>query len=151
STVSSGGTADEALDRLRAAAATGPVWVGPLEMGHLTHQPGMTGPIESDHFVVVLEVGPELVLLHDPHGHPSATLPVVQCLSAWRATTPGCGEPYTLRPYCHRSAAVTEEEALRAGRAGATAWLEIEPARPVPPGTLGNRAAAEALAELWQA
>lgn len=151
STVSSGGTADEALDRLRAAAATGPVWVGPLEMGHLTHQPGMTGPIEADHFVVVLEVGPELVLLHDPHGHPYATLPVAQFLRAWRADTLSYGEPYTLRTDFHRVAAVTEEEALRAGLAGATAWLEIDPARPVPPGTLGNGAAAEALAELWQA
>jgi hypothetical protein len=32
STVSRGGDADEALARLREAAGTGPVWVGPLEI-----------------------------------------------------------------------------------------------------------------------
>ncbi|WP_217428185.1 hypothetical protein [Microlunatus speluncae] len=151
SRVSCGGDAEQALARLQAALADGPVWVGPLEMGYFAHQPGMTGPIEADHFVVVLEVGPDFVIMHDPHGHPYATLPVDTFLKAWQAETVAYGEPFTLRSEFRRVAAVTELEALRAGMPAATAWLELDPARDVPPGTIGNGAAAEALAELWAA
>ena len=76
STVSRGGDADVALARLAAAARKGPVWVGPLEMGHLHHQPEMTGPIGADHFVVVIDVNDDRVLVHDPHGYPYAEVPI---------------------------------------------------------------------------
>lgn len=151
STVSSGGDAGAAEARLRAAAADGPVWVGPVEMGYLAHQPEMRGPIEADHFVVVLDVGPDLVTMHDPHGFPYATLPVADFLTAWRADTLPYGEPYTLRTGFRRRAEVTETEALRSGIGAATAWLDPDPAREVPAGTLGNGDAALALADLWDA
>ncbi|GAB3750845.1 hypothetical protein [Microlunatus parietis] len=150
-TETSGGDEDEAEARLRAAAADGPVWVGPVEMGYLAHQPEMRGPIEADHFVVVLEVGPDLVTMHDPHGFPYATLPVRDFLTAWRADTLPYGKPYTLRSGFRRETEVTEIEALRRGIGAATAWLDLDPAREVPPGTLGNGDAALALADLWEA
>lgn len=148
STVSSGGDASEAEARLRAAAADGPVWVGPVEMGYLAYHPGLQGPIEADHFVVVLEVGPDQITMHDPHGFPYATLPVADFLTAWRADTLPYGEPYTLRTAFRREA---ETEALRRGIGAATAWLDLDPTREVPPGTLGNGDAALALADLWEA
>lgn len=147
----SGGTGAQALERLRLAVANGPVWVGPLEMGYFAHQPGMTGPIEADHYVVVLEVGPEEVIMHDPHGHPYATLPITTFLKAWQAETIPYGKPYTMRTDFQRVAEVSAQDALRASLAAATAWLDLDPARDVPPGTLGNADAAEALADLWAA
>jgi hypothetical protein len=151
STTSSGGDPKEAEERLRAAVAEGPVWVGPVEMGYLAHQPDMRGPIEADHYVVVLEVGSDVVTMHDPHGFPYATLPVADFMKAWQAETINYGEPFTLRSGFRRVAEVSELDALRAGVAAATSWLELDPARTVPPGTLGNGAAAEALADLWAA
>ncbi len=151
SAVSSGGDATEAEARLRAAVADGPVWIGPVEMGYLAHQPEMRGPIEADHYVVVLEVGPDQVIMHDPHGFPYATLPLIDFLQAWQAETIAYGEPFTMRSGFRRIAEVTEVDALRAGVAAATDWLELDPSRTVPPGTLGNAAAAEALADLWAA
>ena len=87
STVSKGGDADEALARLVAASTNGPVWVGPVEMGHLHHQPEMTGPIGADHYVVVLDVDDERVLIHDPQGYPYAEVPIGDFMTAWRAET----------------------------------------------------------------
>ncbi|MDX6311267.1 MAG: hypothetical protein QOF44_731 [Streptomyces sp.] len=51
-----GGSPEEAMARLRKACADGPVLTGPLEMGLLTHQPGMNAAIGADHYVVVLAV-----------------------------------------------------------------------------------------------
>jgi hypothetical protein len=120
-------------------------------MGHLAHQPDMRGPIGADHYVVVLEVSHDMVTMHDPHGFPYATLPLADFLTAWQAETIDYGDPFTLRSGFRRIAEVTELEALRAGVAAATSWLELDPARAVPPGTLGNGAAAEGLADLWAA
>jgi hypothetical protein len=101
--------------------------------------------------VVVLDVGPDVVTMHDPHGFPYATLPVADFLKAWQAETIAYGEPFTMRSEFRRIAEITELDALRAGVPAATAWLELDPSRTVPPGTLGNAAAAEALADLWAA
>ena len=70
SEVTTGGDADAALARLKAALNVGPVWIGPVEMGHLRHQPRMRGPIEADHYVVVPAIDDENVLMHDPQGYP---------------------------------------------------------------------------------
>ncbi|GAB2892390.1 hypothetical protein GCM10022245_29560 [Streptomyces mayteni] len=80
-----GGPAGEALDRLRAACGAGPVLVGPVDMGLLRYQPGTPTPDGGDHYVVVLAVEGDTVLLHDPEGHPFATLPTADFLAAWRA------------------------------------------------------------------
>jgi hypothetical protein len=148
STVTSGGEPDAALARLADAVAGGPVWVGPLEMGHLHHQPEMTGPIGADHYVVVLDVSDERVLVHDPHGYPYAEVPMADFLAAWRAETVDYGAPYTMRTGFSRVADVTDEDAIRSVIPAAIGWLSMTGATGMPPGSLGNAAAAERLADL---
>ncbi|TDC82372.1 hypothetical protein E1193_11980 [Micromonospora sp. KC606] len=140
---------EQATAMLREAVTAGPVLAGPVEIGLLRHQPGMTGPIESDHFVAVLEVDDELVRFHDPHGHPYATLPLPDFLAAWRADTIAYRtSPYTMRGDFHRVSQVPTEAALRAALPGAVAWLRGRDDLPVPPGTIGGAGAAHQLADL---
>jgi len=148
STATSGGTAEEALGRLRAAAADGPVWVGPVEMGYLRHQPDMNGPIGADHYVVVLDVDDERVLMHDPHGYPYAELPIEEFLTAWRADTLSYGEPFTMRTGFTRVAEIPDADAIRATIPDAIGWLSLAHDTGMPPGSLGNGAAAERVAEM---
>ena len=151
STVSKGGEAAEALARLRAAAEQGPVWVGPVEMGHLHHQPEMTGPIGADHFVVVLDVNDERVLIHDPHGYPYAEVPVGDFMTAWRAETVSYGSAYTMRTGFTKVAEVKDADAIRSVIPAAIRWLSMSPALEMPPGSLGNGEAAERTAQLIEA
>ncbi|PLP57169.1 hypothetical protein CYK37_20925 [Mesorhizobium loti] len=148
SDVVKGGSAEEVLLRLKAALADGPVWVGPVEMGHLRHQPGMSGPIEADHYVVVLEVDGERVLMHDPQGYPYATLPVADFMAAWAADTVSYGTAYTMRTGFVRQREVSEHDAISASLPAARRWLSMEGVSSMPEGSLGNGAAAEALAGL---
>lgn len=148
SDVARGGTAEEALSRLKSALARGPVWVGPVEMGYLTHQPGMKEPIEADHYVVVLEVDEERVLMHDPQGYPFALLPLTDFMAAWAAKTVAYGTPYTMRTRFVRQRNVTEVDIIKAAIPAAKQWLSMEHAPVMPAGSLGNSRAAEALAEL---
>ncbi len=148
STVSKGGDAAEALARLAAAAKTGPVWVGPLEMGHLHHQPEMTGPIGADHYVVVLEVGDKRVLVHDPHGYPYAEIPIDDFMSAWRAETVDYGDPYTMRTDFVKVAEVNDVDAIRSVIPAAVRRLAMRTDTPMPPGSLGNAEAAERTAQM---
>ncbi|MFD7663374.1 hypothetical protein [Streptomyces sp. NPDC059788] len=145
---SAGGTQEEALARLGAACAEGPVLVGPLEMGLLLYQPGSGAATGADHYVVVLAVENGTVLLHDPHGHPYATLPAPAFAAAWRAET----VPYTDAPYVMRAAFVRERatdpaEALWHSLPGAVRWLAGRDDLPVPPDSLGGADAVEALAD----
>ncbi|WP_407565218.1 hypothetical protein [Streptomyces sp. 184] len=145
-----GGSADEATARLRAACARGPVLVGPVDMGLLLYHPGTPwGPATggNDHYVVALAADDETVLLHDPHGHPYATLPVPEFLAAWRAdAVEYTEEPYGMRAGFERVRAVTEEEAVRGALPGAVAWLAGRTDRAVPVGTVGGAEALERLA-----
>lgn len=145
STVTQGSEAGEALARLRAALDGGPVWIGPVEMGHLRHQPRMRGPIEADHYVVVLEADDERVLMHDPQGYPYACLPVADFLAAWSARTLTYGAPYTMRTAFRRTAEVTEVDTISASIPSAIRWLSMEGNLGMPAGSLGNGEAAEAL------
>jgi hypothetical protein len=152
SSVVRGETAEQALATLAAALADGPVWVGPVEMGHLRHQPGMTGPIGADHYVVVLGLAEDRVLMHDPQGHPYATLPVDDFIAAWRAETVDYATPFTLRTGFRQVRAVTEEEAIAAALPTARRWLSMADVRhPLPAGTTGNAEAAERLAGMIEA
>lgn len=137
-----------ALAMLRDAVAAGPVLAGPVEIGLLRHQPGMAGPIGSDHFVTVLEVDGDLVRFHDPQGYPYATLPVTDFLAAWRAeTVPYPTTPYLLRTSFEQVRQVTVDDALRACLPAAAAWLRGRTDLPVPPGTLAGAAAVHRLAD----
>ena len=147
SDVTSGGEAEQALNRLKAALARGPVWVGPVDMGWLRHQPGRNGPIGADHYVVVLAVEDGQVWMHDPEGHPFARLPVEDFLEAWRGDALDYGEAYTMRTNFRRVRAVHEEEVILAALPAAVRWLSMRDGRHLPEGTIGNAQAAEALAD----
>ncbi|WP_283137473.1 hypothetical protein [Rhizohabitans arisaemae] len=86
---SGGGTAEEAVARLRRANPSSPALVGPVEMGLFRHQPNMNGPIAADHYAVVLRVEEDTVLMHDPQGFPYATMPVDEFIASWRTDTIG--------------------------------------------------------------
>lgn len=146
SATAQGGSAQEALERLEAALAAGPVWVGPVEMGWLRYQPGKQGPIAADHYLVVLAVENGWVRMHDPEGHPFACLPIGDFMAAWQANTLDYGQPYTMRTHFRRVREVTEEDIIRASLPVAIGLLSMQCTRHVPSGTLGNAAAAEALA-----
>ncbi|WP_331770495.1 hypothetical protein OG948_43305 (plasmid) [Embleya sp. NBC_00888] len=143
-----GGTADEALDRLRAACARGPVLAGPLDLGLLTYRPGTPVADGADHYVVVLAAGEDTVLLHDPQGHPYATLPVREFAAAWRGEAIAyLDEPFVLRTRFVRVREFAVADALRGSLPAAAHWLAGRADLPVPPGTLGGAEALHALAE----
>lgn len=151
SAVTRGEDERDALACLRAGLGTGPVWVGPVEMGHLRHQPGMDRPMGADHYLIVLAADEERVLMHDPQGYPYACLPLDDFMAAWRAETIDYGRPFTMRTDFRRIAAVSEEDAIRASIPAAIGWLSMEGGHDVPPGSLGNGEAAEGLAALIEA
>lgn len=143
---SSGGQSDTALERLTSCLARGPVMVGPIEMGYLRYQPGKTGPIGADHYVTVLNISNDQVLLHDPQGYPFAPLPLDDFIKAWQADTIDYGEPYTMRMNFTRAGVVGIEEALTASIPHAVDWLRADPGHAMPPGSSSNGDAALALA-----
>ncbi|PSK98812.1 hypothetical protein CLV63_10436 [Murinocardiopsis flavida] len=146
---SAGGTAEEAPARLRAACVRGPALVGPVDMGLLAYQTGLPDddPSGGDHYVVVLGVEDGTVLLHDPHGHPYATLPAAAFTASWRAAgVPYVEAGFVLRTGFVRERAVADAEALRRSLPNALDWLGGRTDRPMPPGSLGGAAAVEALA-----
>ncbi|MET9854391.1 hypothetical protein ABZY57_15760 [Streptomyces sp. NPDC006450] len=146
---SDGGSPDEAVERLRAACSRGPALVGPVDMGLLLYQPGTPDAEGGDHYVVVLAAGQDGIELHDPHGHPYATLPTRAFLSAWEATSVGYTDaPFVLRTGFVRDRRVTAADALRRSLPGARRWLAGRAELPVPAGTLGGAAAVERLAEM---
>ncbi|WP_084962820.1 hypothetical protein [Thermoactinospora rubra] len=144
-----GGTAAEALDRLRRACQDGPVLAGPLELGLLSYQPGSGRAVGADHYVVVLEAGEDAVLVHDPQGYPYATLPVDAFAEAWRGELISYLErPFRMRYGFARRERVGPEEALRRSLPAGLAWLAGRTDVEVSPGTLGQAEAAERTARL---
>lgn len=148
SDVSTGGNESGALHRLKMALRNGPVWIGPVEMGHLRHQPGMSGPIGADHYLVVLDVREDRVEMHDPQGFPYASLPLSDFMAGWRAETLDYGTPYTMRTNFRQVRQVKEEGIIRSSLPAAIEWLSMETAQKVPEGSLGNADAALRLAAL---
>ncbi|MGW1108072.1 hypothetical protein [Streptomyces sp. NPDC002540] len=142
-----GGTAEEALHRLRTACADGPVLVGPVDMGLLLYHPGTPAADGGDHFVQVLAVDGDTVLLHDPHGHPYATLPTADFAAAWEAKSVTYTDaPFVMRTGFVRERDVTVADALWESLPGALRWLAGRDDPAMPPGSLGGAAAVEALA-----
>ncbi|WP_409490755.1 hypothetical protein [Amycolatopsis sp. cmx-11-12] len=137
---------DDAFARLVEGLSDGPVMIGPVEMGHLRYQPGMTGPIGADHFLVVLAADSESVTVHDPQGYPYARLPHAEFTAAWRAETVAYGKPHTMRTNFVRHTVVADEAAIVASLPRAIGRLGGENEAGLPPGSLGNADAALALA-----
>jgi hypothetical protein len=109
-----GGNEQAALVRLRAASQHGPVLLGPLDMGYLTYQPNYRLLGGADHFLVVLAVEEDHLVVHDPKGFPYATLPLETLLLAWRAERIGyLDEPYTLRADFCQVKAISRQEMIR--------------------------------------
>jgi len=81
----SGDDAREALGRLRAGLARGPVLLGPLDMGYLSYRPDCERVPAGDHHIVALGLADDHVRVHDPDGYPCAVLPLDDFLVAWRA------------------------------------------------------------------
>lgn len=107
------GSGEEAFRRLTVLCGSGPVFVGPLEMGLLLHQPGSDRPIGADHFVAVLDAGPGGVTVHDPQGHPYAWLSRDAFLAAWGSDTIGYGSGrFPLRTTFRRVTDRTEQDAV---------------------------------------
>ncbi|WP_405608082.1 hypothetical protein OG292_02345 [Streptomyces sp. NBC_01511] len=144
-----GGTPAEAHARLMAACARGPVLAGPIDMGLLLYRLGTPSPGFGDHYVVVLAADDGAVLLHDPQGHPYATLSASAFLDAWRADTVDYTDlPYVMRSDFVRERKVTAAEALRRSLPRAVGWLSGRDDLPVPPGTLGGAGGVDAFAGL---
>ncbi len=137
---------DAAFARLARKLADGPVMAGPVEMGHLRYQPGMTGPIGADHFLVVLAADDESVTVHDPQGYPYARLPRAEFAAAWLTENVAYGKPHTMRTGFVRDTVVSEEAAIAAALPRAIKRLGGEAGGELPPGSLGNADAALALA-----
>ncbi|MFD0386135.1 hypothetical protein ACFQ2B_38400 [Streptomyces stramineus] len=98
--------------------------------------------------MIVLNVEGDTVHLHDPHGHPYATLPVTAFTAAWRAESVAYSDaPYVLRSGFVREHEVTPAEALRSSLPGAVRWLAGRQDLPMPPGSLGGAAALDAFAD----
>ncbi|MGH2517711.1 MAG: hypothetical protein ACRDHP_18845, partial [Ktedonobacterales bacterium] len=104
-------TSSEALERLRESLASGPVLVGPVDLGYLPYNPRARDLAGGDHFVVALDCDGSRVLLHDPFGYPYASLTTEELLTAWRAERIS----YKRRPYTMRSAFQRNETRNRAG------------------------------------
>ncbi|MFC3995780.1 hypothetical protein ACFOVU_07630 [Nocardiopsis sediminis] len=117
------GGEENALGTLRSALRSGPVMVGPVEMGHLRHQPGMSGPIGADHYLVVLDFDRDGVTAHDPQGYPYARIAIADLLAAWRAPL-SYGAPFTMRSSLRRVRAVADGDALAVALARAKARLD---------------------------
>lgn len=136
-TRSAGGSAPAALERLRDASTRGPVLVGPLDLGLLTYRPNAEAAVGADHYVVVLAVAGDSVLLHDPQGHPFATLPAAEFLESWRGERVTYSDtPFVLRSDFVREREVSPLEALESAVPQAIRW------------TAGASDAAAAIADL---
>lgn len=61
--------------------------IGPVDIGMLPYRAGANGPVYSDHFVVVADIGSEGVVVHDPSGYPYSPMSWIQLEAAWRADT----------------------------------------------------------------
>jgi len=93
-----GSDGEQALAQLRQGLQEGPVLLGPLDMGYLTYDPNCSHKAGADHFVVVLRMETDQVLVHDPQGFPLATLSTDDLIRSWRAEKIGYSEhPFKMR------------------------------------------------------
>lgn len=108
-----GGSAEEALERLRTAVQDAPVLVGLLDPGYLTYNPFHRELAGGDHFVLVVAVEEDCVIMHDPMKYPYASLPLAEFLEAWRADSIGYrSAPYTMRSHFRQVEAYTRQEMI---------------------------------------
>ncbi|SDH17488.1 hypothetical protein SAMN05421505_11265 [Sinosporangium album] len=149
---SDGGSPADAVRRLREACAGGPVLVGPVELGLLLYQPSAGKAVAADHYLVVLEVGDDTVLVHDPQGYPFASLAIDDFVASWSGELIDyLKHPFAMRSRFVRRAQVAPVEALRRSLPAGLDWLAGRTDATVAPGTVGQAEAAERTADLVEA
>jgi hypothetical protein len=79
-------TEHDALSVLQDWVQTGPVIVGPVDMGKLSYIPFHKDLNGVDHYVVVYELSGEHVFFHDPSGYPYTLMETHDFMKAWKAT-----------------------------------------------------------------
>lgn len=108
-----GGSREEVVRALRTVDDQHRAMAGPVEMGLLPHHPGLGQPIGADHYLVIIGVEGENVVVHDPRAHPYTVLPLEKLLAAWRTETLSYRVPdYTLRTGFRRVREVETAEAV---------------------------------------
>ena len=70
---------------MREALAAGPLLLGPLDMGKLSHLPNHGQLQGCDHFVLLTGLSETEARLHDPLGYPNIALPLEDLAAAWAA------------------------------------------------------------------
>ncbi|PNP45414.1 hypothetical protein TGAMA5MH_02637 [Trichoderma gamsii] len=131
----------DALRSHKAGLQDGPVFVGPMEMGLLRYQPNARVATGADHYVVVLSVDNDMVEMHDPYGHPCATLPVKEFLTAWKTGSLGYGKSYTTRTDFRQVKELSEVEVIRRSIPSALKHISTTNGGDMPPGSTANEAA----------
>ncbi len=76
-----------ALAKLQDLLESGPVIIGPVDMGQLIYIPDHQTLNGVDHYVTVNQITDGQISLHDPAGFPFVTMDIDQFLRAWRAET----------------------------------------------------------------
>jgi len=89
------------------------IFAGPFDMGLLPYHPGLGQPMGVDHYLAALGTDRELVVVHDPHGHPYATVPLPKLLEAWQPDLPFEVMPFNLRTGFRRVRPVEPADAIR--------------------------------------
>lgn len=90
--------AESVSPQLREVLDTGPVLLGPLDMGFLPYDPSHEHKHGADHFVVALRLQEERVQIHDPQLYPFAILPLDELVRSLYATDLGYAkQAYTMR------------------------------------------------------
>jgi len=123
---------DEALVHLHEAVQRAPVLVGPVDLGYLSYNPGHRYLAGSDHFVVVLAIESDHVLIHDPQGYPCAILSLDEFLPAWRADRIDYRTaPYTFRTDFRQVEHVSRQEMIARTLPTIKANIEANPGGPI--------------------
>lgn len=136
-----GGDRDAAIEAMRQATTDRPILAGPFEMGLLPHHVGLGRPINVDHYLTILGLTDDLVLLHDPRGFPYTTVPTEPLFTAWQTRTLSYRiEAYSLRANFRRVREVDVDTALRNLLPAALRHLEAS----------DSAAAAEQTADLFE-
>jgi hypothetical protein len=110
-----GDDSEAALNALKEALKTGPVLVGPLDMGFLPYDPNHSFKRGGDHFVVALKMEGDFVQVHDPQLYPFVRVSVTDLLRAWYAKKLGYPtHAYTMRYEFREQRSLSNEEMLLA-------------------------------------
>lgn len=89
---------------------TGPVVLGPLDLGHLRYHPLRRTLVGCDHYVVALGRSGDRTVVRDPEGFVQISISSSQLMEAWRADrVPEGRGAYTMRRLLRRPEAQTRD------------------------------------------